>query len=233
MPFDARRNLLFVHIPKNAGKSLEVALGFATAREQRRYKWRSTANRAGTAIQRYTSDPAASRRLWGIVDVTLAAQHLTLQEISLLNLVPVEAMRSANILAIVRDPYSRAISTYLHWRRSTKPPTSVEFEHFWEYWPKREPRNHNELAHRRTQVDYLRDQQGQVAVKNIIRYERMHDELDRWARRTDVKMDPLPHIGDQGLRSERADLYTAKSRNRVSGLYRDDFDTFGYDLLHG
>ncbi len=70
MAYDAKRKLLFIHIPKNAGTSVEAALGFVSSdefngmRESRRSRLRSLPSRSWSYLESLNSDPRAREGLW-------------------------------------------------------------------------------------------------------------------------------------------------------------------------
>ena len=74
MPILPDYNALFIHIPKNAGRSIETALlprGVASCSGRR-----SRLNRAAHLLQNLSASRTAARFLVGTRDVALCAQHL-------------------------------------------------------------------------------------------------------------------------------------------------------------
>jgi hypothetical protein len=174
MPFFRDRNLLFVHIPKNAGRSIEAALlGPTGSPDGGRRSW---PNRLATGAQRRTAAVGVRERLIGTLDVTVAAQHLTFAEIELLGVLPAGQLAHCRRFCVCRNPFDRAVSSVFHF--GGNPLDQSEFERALDRWLDRPPRDHNELAHRRTQAAYVRDSRGQPAVPHVLRFERLCDDFD-------------------------------------------------------
>jgi hypothetical protein len=76
MPIFHKHKLIFIHIPKNAGKSIEA--GFLGRKGPDSGK-RSHLNAACKLLMRLTSKPVPQRDLLGSLDYTFAAQHMTLK----------------------------------------------------------------------------------------------------------------------------------------------------------
>lgn len=226
MTYFADKNVLFIHIPKNAGKSIEAALGLTDHADLNNVGRRSLMNRVFTLLQRQTSNSVARTRLHGTLDVSFCAQHLTLQEIQLLHLVP--AILETRTFAVFRNPLSRAVSTYKHF--SSRQKVSQEnFESFCKHWyTGAAPFNHNLLAHRRQQLDYLLDSRGQIAVDKILRFEHLESDFKEMCRNWGLGCRKLGHIGKQSDESDWAELYTDQSFRVIEKLFADDiafFDT--------
>lgn len=101
-------------------------------------------------MQRLTSSKDAKRNLWGVVDVTLTAQHLTYSEIILLGLVERDELARMTKFAICRNPYDRAVSTFHHMGANYEK-NPAGFEAFWREWPEEKSTDHAVISHRRNQ----------------------------------------------------------------------------------
>ncbi|MBX3435506.1 MAG: sulfotransferase family 2 domain-containing protein [Pirellulales bacterium] len=227
MTYDPERNLLFIHVPKNAGKSIEALLGLVGRDELASYRFRSLPARAGTYLQRTFADRKALQRLFGTVDVTLCAQHCTLQEIELLGLVPRAILAEAFKFAVCRNPWDRAVSTYHHWRDRNREPSRADFDAFWRGWLDRPPRDHNVRAHQRTQVAFVRDSTGRIAMDEILRFEALGDDLHKLAR-FGVRGADLPRIGTATGRDDYREYYDGELKAFIGRLFEEDVDQFGY-----
>jgi hypothetical protein len=225
MPYSQKNNILFIHIPKCAGKSFEVALGIATNQEVNKYKWRSNFNRAGKLLLNLTRDENAMPRLWGIEDISLALQHLTYVEIEILNLLSFEILKNAIKVAIVRNPYDRAVSSFKHMAKEGQ-----SFKQFLLEYYNQPNRNHNDLAHKRPQIDFLRDKSGKIAVNNIIHFETLYDDFEKFVTKYNIDTAKLPHIGKQNRISTYKEYYCEETKSLVEKMFKEDIEHLGYNF---
>lgn len=225
MPYSKKHNVLFLHIPKCAGKSFEVALNIATKEEVSKYKWRSFVNRTSKFMLVKTSDKNAIKRLWGMYDISLAAQHLTYAEIELLNLLESGELEKSIKVAIIRNPYDRAVSSYNHMKGR------YGFDNFLDFakkYYKSNSRRHNDLAHKRTQIDFLRDKRGNVIVDNLIRFENLNNDFELFKEKYSINCESLPFIGKQTRKKTYKDYYCKESKNLISEYFKEDIEIFNY-----
>lgn len=232
MPLFPEHRLLFVHIPKNAGRSIEQALlGDAGTPDDGR---RSLLNRFATALARETSSDFARKHLIGTLDVTLASQHLTYVEMELLGLLPTEG--DLRPFAVVRNPYDRILSSVMHFSGPEWPHEEDEkarkhaFAAQLERWLDRPIRDHNERAHRRTQLAYLRDQTGAQIVETVIRFENLVEDFASLMQSYGLGDIALPFRGNAGRSRDYKDYYDAASRKRVEDAFGEDIDAFEYSF---
>lgn len=234
MPVLPDYNTLFIHIPKNAGRSIETALlprGVASSSGRR-----SRLNRAAHLMQSLTGNPTAPAFLVGTRDVSLSAQHLTLAEIRLLGLLAGETLDAMFKFCIVRNPFARAISSILHFRRRLAHlyhldavPTPAQVERALEIWCELEPDDHNLRAHRRPQADFVFDRETPNAMDMVLRHERLSADFVTLRRRIGATGATLPWIGKSRLAHDGyAALYTHRARRIVTRAYGADLDLFGY-----
>lgn len=227
MPISRDGSVLFIHIPKNAGKSVEIALGVCTAEEQETARWRSPLNRAATAFQRMTAEKSSFQNLWGIIDITLTAQHLTFAEIYLLGLIKSDDLARMTKFAVCRNPYDRAVSTFYHMANGyEKTPTG--FEAFWREWPEGPTPNHNVLAHRRGQWEFCVGLDGKNAMDHIVRYEDLSSEIANFSASALKTRIDLPWSGKSREVRDYRQFYNEQSRKLVLNRFERDFDFFHY-----
>ena len=226
MAYLSEKKLLFIHIPKNAGKSVEQALGVVSEKIIIRPKTRSPLNLTAKFFLNKTQNHSTRSRLFGSYDYVLCAQHLTLQEIILLNLIPSAKLRRCIKFAVIRNPFTRAVSTFRHF---TKGSCVGDFISFWKEFPHYHGVEHNRVAHMRGQVDYLRDCSGRLAVENLIRFEDLNCDYSMFCKKYGLVNHKLPHIGvirDFDYRS----FYNSEAKGIVSHLFAEDLDTFKYSF---
>lgn len=234
MPLFPAYNALFIHIPKNAGRSIETALfpeGIASTSGRR-----SCLNRAAHLAQNRTANPTARDYLVGTCDAVLCAQHLTLAEIELLGLIPDGARAGLFTFCVVRDPFTRAISSIMHFRhrlahlyRLDDTPDPRQIERALEAWAELEPDDHNLRAHRRPQADFVFTRGRANAMDMVLRFERLGADFEDLAARIGANDARLPWVGRSPARApDSAALYTPRARRIVERLYGADLELFGY-----
>ena len=224
LPFFREQNLLFVHVPKNAGRSIEAALlGPTGSPDDGRRSW---PNRLATGLQRCTAGPRVRERLIGTLDVTVAAQHLTYAEIEILGLLPADQLARCRRFCVCRNPFDRAVSSVFHFCED--PQDRTEFERALCRWLDRTPRDHNELAHRRTQAAYARDSRGQPAVRYVLRFERLSDDFKQLMTEFGIHGVSLAWRGKSRRDTCHRDYYTSSARRAVERAFAEDLDQFGY-----
>lgn len=223
MPYLIDHELLFVHIPKNAGRSIEAAI-MPEILEPRMHV-RSLFNRAVTWLSRRTAPTCSHRLLHTTLDVTLAAQHLTYVEIEMLNLAPKALLRKEKCFCVCRDPFDRAVSSVAHFLGPQDDPRT--FERALESWLDCDPRDHNEAAHRRTQASFVTDRTGRRAVGTVLRFEALEKDFAHLCERTGLNA-TLPWHGKAQRGRDLDALYTSRSRQLILSAFEEDFDAFGY-----
>ena len=225
MPYFENDNLLSVHIPKNAGKSIEVALGLAEQANLGKVGRRSLINRVFTFAQRASLNLNSQKKLHGTLDVALCAQHLTLQEILLLGLIPKEKVESVKSFAVFRDPFERAVSTFMHFAGNQNS-TSKDFEKFCSSWYFDESKDHNIIAHRRQQIDYILDCRGRVGMDRVLLFQNLAQEFYKLCSEWGLLNKRLPYIGLQTNKSLLDNLYNPQARKMIHKYFSDDIEYY-------
>ena len=95
MPFDRQRRLVFLHVPKTAGTSIEQALGLYGPWDQ---------ENLATGFGLIQSRDILARNL-----SSNFLQHLSLNELE--SLFP-DALTEAQLFTVVRDPWARLLSSF-------------------------------------------------------------------------------------------------------------------------
>lgn len=230
MPVFPELRLLFIHIPKNAGRSVEQAL--LGARGSPSSGRRTVLNRVAHALQQLTRSRFAETHLIGTLDQVFAAQHLTLSEIQLLGLSPETVGEHAyRSFCVCRNPFDRVISSVFHFGgigKDSQASNAATFERALDVWLDRPLRDHNERAHRRLQIEYILDARGRLSVDEVLRYENLEVGFAELMRKSGRESVVLPWHG-KSFRSRKYDEYfTPASRKKIEMTFGEDIEAFKY-----
>jgi hypothetical protein len=137
-------------------------------------------------------------------------------------------------VAVVRNPWSRTVSRYkFQFKYKERMGEDVDssragFEKFIEERHKfggREFYWHRAIAGWFPQVDYVRDEDGDVAC-HILRQEFLADEISQYFGPVDL---PLRNQSSVSA-PEDSEFYSPKSVQIIGDWYKDDIDHFGFDF---
>ena len=218
MPIDRARKLLFVHIPKTAGTSVEELLGL-------RGPWQNeNINTCFGLIQSLSLLEEGFRSNF--------LQHLTLAELSRL---PGSDLQGCTPFAVVRDPWTRIISSFrrkdpdlCHLIRSSCGRDAKEFD-LEAYIELAGCLDH---AHLRPQYRFL-TLSGSDRIDpriHIFRQEQLVD-LEEWLAQQLGHSVVLPNSNVSVPQTPWSDLNAHQEdmlRERVRVLYAEDYAAFGY-----
>jgi hypothetical protein len=219
MPIDYDRKLVFVHVPRTGGTSVEELFGLNRPRNL------------------HSSTPFEELSY-------KTPQHLTYRELAAL--LPEPFLRGAYAFSFVRNPWDRFLSEYL-WRQSW---WFNERRRAWYYGavhlenldafvrtldlPEAHrlygPRGFD--GHLETQMSYVTNDAGAIAVDFVGRFERFADDVRLVAAHFGMDGADVPHANRGKTRTERdyRGYYTKYSRDAVASFYADDIAAFGYSF---
>lgn len=204
MPISRSKNLIFIHIPKNAGESIEKSLGM--------YK--------GAHWESY----------WGVVNGNVVLQHLTATELKML-LNDDFFWQDAVKFAVVRNPWSKAVSEY-NWYLRYGPP--CEFSEWLRGLADRIRINTQinilETAHNVEQYKFIYDEHGQCMVDHVLRFESIQNDFGQLMKRCNVQC-TLTHAEQTRSSSSKPyrEYYKPKDVEIVARIYKRDIEMFGYE----
>ena len=218
MPFDRQRRLVFLHVPKTAGTSIEQALGLYGPWDQ---------ENLATGFGLIQSRDILARNL-----SSNFLQHLSLNELE--SLFP-DALAEAQLFTVVRDPWARLLSSF----RNPDPDLA-------NYFRFRTHRDFNELSlaeyidvarwlphpHLRPQLDLL-TRSGSTDPDprlSIFRQEQL-PRLEQWLSQQCSEAIQLPH--QNAARRPLPDLPDqewAALEQQVRWLYAADGHALGYPV---
>ena len=206
MPISNSLKTIFVHITKNAGESIEKSLNIYP-----------------------TDKDICFKNYWGIKNNREVLQHYTAQEIkdSMSN----DIWESYFKFAVVRDPWSRAVSEY-NWYLQYGP--TITFKEWVESLPNRLNINSSihilEVGHNIEQYKYLCDKDRKILVDHIIKFDNLKEEFDKLCRRKSWDIE-LIHT-NKSKANKKVDwrsYYDEKSLELISKIYKTDIEMFGFD----
>lgn len=235
MPIFKKKNntIIFIHIPKNAGKSIECFL----TKNKFNYKLgsRSFLNKALLYFFRKTSNSDAKKFLHGQLDYAFTAQHLTYVEMDLLGVFQNKSLSNIKTFAVVRNPYTRIISTLTHFQWLILPilgkdkfETQEDVCDGIKIWFNYETFNHNLLAHRRSQSDYVLGLDGNIRSDFILKYENLNSELYSLCDELDIEKKPILNLRKGKYKDTGFPQLNNEARELVYKKYEKDFHLFNY-----
>jgi hypothetical protein len=219
---------IFVHIPKVAGQSIEHFFmdRLALDREQ---------DRKALLLQK-NHDPALG---------TQQLSHLSAAEYLNCGHISADDFSRYFKFSFVRNPWSRILSEY-RYRNYFK---HLSFRDFvLNKLPK--PGWDDKYRHVMPQYDMLHDDQGNLLVDFVGRFENLQADFDTVCRRLEIAHSKVPHQNKSDKRSRNLkrrvrnlmyqngenrvcaphELYDRESRDAVAAYYRKDIEAFGYEF---
>ena len=210
MPSSHDRRVLFVHIPKTGGTSVEKAFGWHGP-------W-DVENKANLFGQ--IQSPELLGRKWS----SDFLQHLTWREIQ-----SVFSFHQPLSFAVVRNPWARFASIYSntdnHLRQmAAAHGIDLEGLSFDAFIDATENLDH---AHLRPQFDYLCDDSGSVVVKELLHTESLARDFSDLCSRGCLQsylVEDLPWANPSARRYPLDQLYTPSNWRRIARRYAMDLD---------
>lgn len=235
MPFFSDHNVLFIHIPKNAGMYIEKCLGISWTFDQEPWLLK-TEKQVSQLIYR-----AFRRMLFpGLIEVErlkrtyrygdcagmYKCQHATLSEVVSLRMLSKKVLESCTVLAVHRNPISRAISMY-QWSAIHKYFTFDEFCERWILNPWDYNLTYGQLSHIRTQSSYIAGNERFKDKFNLISFENLEYEFDCFCKKYSIN-----YMINNKINQSKPYLreVSDKSISIIAEVYEDDFRNFGYEM---
>lgn len=216
MPLSSEHQLIFIHIPKNAGSSIEEALSI-----------------------RASPKTLLSRSY--MPDEIYALQHLPFDDLK--RVVSPEQWLNYRKFAVVRNPWDRIVSDW-HWRRRGGLPLGhMSFPEFVKYvtdtisdpdWGRKFKKadfQTSYMGHFKPQVAYVGTSKDEVRV---LRFERLSREWPRYCMDVIGRELPLPLTNDSARgKKHYSEEYEGNEEliNAVRVAYKDDIERFGYEFF--
>ena len=234
MPISNYHRIAFIHIPKNAGKSLETAFQIATSQDHRsRHQTRNVVARALRKVSYLFDHPSLRNAGFGSGAVNVALQHLTFIEMNYAFQIPNDYLWVSSI----RNPYTRIDSLYRH-HGIKNGEDSETFEQFVRRFLNGgglTNLSHDAIAHRRLQVHFLEGLSGHLDPEiELMEYESLNQSFHSFCHKNSMDLELSWHEKQIGNYTsvERPFLHwNASILRQVNEYYRHDFEELGYQLL--
>lgn len=158
-------------------------------------------------------------------------KHYTAMEI--MDLVGKERWASAFTFAFVRNPWDRLFSHYRFKLRKKKVDGPFGKEGFVKWGmsaldPVRLKRRSEDLRNTSAQLDWLVDEEGQLAVRFIGRFENLQEDFAKVCEHIGVTAS-LGHANQSLPVLHYRDFYVPELMERVEEVYGKDIEAFGYE----
>ncbi len=204
MPVSHEHKTIFIHIPKNAGESMEKKLGI------------------------YGESKTA---LWG-VDGKYVLQHLTLPQMKRLYLKD-DVFENYFKFAFVRNPWDKAVSEY-HWYLRYSPPiTFRDWAKTLSSRLKVSSKLYVlEIGHNVPQYKYIYDNEGNLLVDFVGRFEHLQHDFNKVCEKIGIENSSLPNIeatASEG-RKPYKEYYDIETIGIIANVYKKDIELFSYEF---
>lgn len=217
------RRIIFVHIPKAAGTSIETVLGHLDGHDLHDGQDHRTLRQ----LQFPHGGVAQFGSLDNLRECAKGTLHTLRRHANPKNDLRVSATQFAAYykFAVVRNPWDRAYSWYknvlrdeLHGRRLGAAP-EVSFRDFLNAYAG--------IDLLRPQLHWLVNFHGRVGIDQVCRFETLQADFDEVCRKANIAPTALPHA----LRSEGGsyiDAYDDATARLVADRFREEIELFGY-----
>lgn len=155
--------------------------------------------------------------------------HLTAKEV--IAKIGKQQWNVAYKFTFVRNPWDKLVSLYEYRRKKDKTKLTsrnIPFNHWVKLTigPDSDPYYYNNVKSFQPQVEWLKDDEGVIAIDFIGKFESIHTDFEQ-IRHTIGTSEELPHL-NATTRSNYRDYYDNETRQIVASWYREDIETFAY-----
>lgn len=130
--------------------------------------------------------------------------------------------------SIVRNPWDRAVSSWLFYKKKGKHPVDMTLRETLEKYasPKGASGAEGQIYYH--QADFVLNDQGHLMVGRLLRFERLQLDFDALCNSLDEPQRTLPHMNDGYRRGSYRQYYDNETRELVGELYERDIKAFCY-----
>lgn len=155
-------------------------------------------------------------------------QHLTVLEVR--NRIGVKKWDNSYKIAYVRNPWDRVCSSYRYRVKTLKNDSnrvSIDFKNWViEVFQERNPRYYDYPKMFMPQVDWLKDEFGNIDIDFIGRFETIEEDFKELCTELDVSLE-LPHL-NKTKKISYQDYYDQETRKIIADCFAEDIETFKY-----
>jgi hypothetical protein len=198
--------LIFIHIPKTAGGSVEEYL------------------------KRMDPDavigPAKKPRQFCL-------QHMSLKELYEDSGLSSDIIDSYFKFTVVRNSWDRAVSSYHS--HAYNQPTMEAFKKDLiskgRMWPDNGYSEHEKLAHRRCQLDFI-FYNDKIGVDYIVRYEHLQEDFDILCKQVGMPAGTLPYINKDAIKFKKSyqEYYDEENKRIIFEKFKKDIEYFNFEF---
>jgi hypothetical protein len=106
--------------------------------------------------------------------------------------------------------------------------TSDAFTHAFREWLDSEPKDHNHIAHKRTQFDFLSCDGCTIGVGNLIRYENLAEDVSAFCRIQGIEPITLGWSGKNKRDRDYREYFSQETRSLLETRFAEDLDFLNY-----
>jgi len=134
---------------------------------------------------------------------------------------------------LVRNPWDKVVSHYEYRRKRNKTEVATRNVSFSEWVKKtygtdKDPFFYNNPKAFQPQVEWLKDEQGRIAIDFIGKFESINDDFDQIKRIIGIEAE-LPHL-NASKRASYQSYYDDETRLIVAQWFHEDIEAFGYNF---
>jgi chondroitin 4-sulfotransferase 11 len=204
MPICHNRKFIFVHIPKNAGSSVEVTLGI--------YRKEFMVESKDSIVED---------------GISYSLQHLTATQLTEHELTK-PFFKNYFKFSFVRNPYQRVLSEYF-WLKQKKIDINKKSPENFSSWLDTYY-SVIDKDHKLTQYQYLYDKENNLMVDFLGRVENFNQDFEILTKKFGRIIKPMQYNATRQKKDADHSLYlTDSNKEKIYNLFKIDFDTFGYE----
>lgn len=219
MPINKDKKVLFVHIPKTGGSTIE--------------KFFDMTNKTNRADYDLLFGVDTRRKN---VNYDIALQHLTFNEIKNNHKIKVNNYFS---FSLVRNPWDKVISAYLNHFIKLKPDfnnflswveKSVEYEKDHDHFTYQDKRNKILTnTHFKEQYKFIYNDDNQIMVDYLGRFEYWNESFKKICELAKVEYREPEIYNKNNNRKHYSEYYNKKQADLIKKIYKKDIELFGYE----